>query len=135
MKRCLPALAAVALFALVSWRGILFVPGHVYQNWDNVTPPYAEEVRRLATISKFAWNPVFDLGSAGAFGGINRWFDILVREGAAPLGGDVLAKWEGPAYAVLGSAGILALCRALAWPRRFWPRSFTPSTPANIPWP
>lgn len=119
MKRQLLVFGAVALFVLLSWRGVLFAPGHVYQNWDNVTPPYAEEVRRLATISKHAWNPLFDLGSPGAFGAINRWFDIVVREGIAPLGGSVLAKWQGPAYAVIGATGVLALCRLLGlglWP-------------------
>jgi hypothetical protein len=113
MKRQLPALGLVALFALLSWRGVVFAPGHVYQNWDNVTPPYGEEVRRLAGISKHAWNPLFDLGSAGSFGAINRWFDIVVRDGAAPFGGTILAKWQGPAFAVIGAAGILALCRLL----------------------
>ncbi|HCR12550.1 MAG TPA: hypothetical protein PKD41_09465, partial [Solidesulfovibrio sp.] len=122
MKRRLAALAplaVVAIFVVLSFRGILFAPGHVYQNWDNATPPFPEEVRRLAEISQYGWNAHFDLGSPGAFGAINRWFDIVVREGLAPLGGSFIMKWLPPAYAVVGGAGILALCAALglgAWP-------------------
>jgi hypothetical protein len=115
----LAPLAVVAIFAVLSFRGILFAPGHVYQNWDNATPPFPEEVRRLAEISQYGWNAHFDLGSPGAFGAINRWFDVVVREGLAPLGGAFIMKWLPPAYAVVGGAGILALCAALglgAWP-------------------
>ncbi|WP_300163775.1 6-pyruvoyl-tetrahydropterin synthase-related protein [Solidesulfovibrio sp.] len=113
MKRRLAALGVVALFAVLAFRGILFAPGHVYQNWDNVTPPFTEEIRRLAVISQYGWNAHFDLGTPGGFGGINRWFDIVVREGLAPLGGPFLAKFLPLAYAVVGGAGILALCAAL----------------------
>lgn len=110
MKRILAASVLVAVFAVFAYRGILFAPGHVYQNWDNVTPPFPEEIHRLATISRYGWNPLFDLGSPGAFGGINRWFDELVRDGLAPLGGPFLAKALGPAYAVIGGGGVAALC-------------------------
>lgn len=110
MRKSLVVLALVALFAILAFRGIVFAPGHVYQNWDNITPPFPGEIRRLATISHYGWNPLFDLGTPGAFGGINRWFDDVVRSALAPLGGPFLAKWLGPAYAVVGGGGILALC-------------------------
>lgn len=113
------AVALVALFALLSWRGILVAPGQVYENWDNSIPPYPQEIRRYGAISRNAWNPHYDLGSAGAMSGITRWFDCLMRDGIAPLGGPVIAKWQGPAYAVVGAGGILALARVLGL--GFWP--------------
>ncbi|EFL50646.1 conserved hypothetical protein [Solidesulfovibrio fructosivorans JJ]] len=122
MKRrwaLLAAVALVALFALLSWRGILLAPGQVYQNWDNSIPPYPQEIERYGAISKHAWYPHYDLGSPGAFSGITRWFDLLMRDGIAPLGGPIIAKWQGPVYAVIGGGGILALARVLGL--GFWP--------------
>gem|GEM_PF-2854459 len=113
------AMALVALFALLSWRGILVAPGQVYENWDNSIPPYPQEIERYGAISKHAWNPHYDLGSTGAMSGITRWFDCLMRDGIAPLGGPVIAKWQGPVYAVVGGGGILALARVLGL--GFWP--------------
>ena len=119
MNRWLAALALVALFALVAWRGILLAPGHVYQNWDNSIPPYPQELYRYGALSRHAWYPLFELGSPGAFNGINRWFDLVMREGLSPLGGTLVAKWQGPVYAVVGAGGVLALARALGL--GFWP--------------
>jgi len=113
MKRQYWALLVVAVFALVSWRGILFAPGHVYQNWDRVPTPYPEEMRQVAAISKHAWAAKYDMGAPGAFSGITRWFDIATRDLGSYIGGPVIVRWEGPAYAVVGAGGIVALCRVL----------------------
>ncbi|MEA4856015.1 hypothetical protein [Solidesulfovibrio sp.] len=142
MRKYLVVLAVAAALAVVAYRGILCAPGHIYQNWDNVTPPFPEENRRLASISQYGWNPLFDGGAPGAFGAINRWFDIVVRESLAPLGGTVLVKATGPAYAVLGAGGIAALCGLLglgAWPAclaatlyAFNPRQYTLAISGHI---
>lgn len=142
MKKACVVLMVAAVLAVVAYRGILFAPGHVYQNWDNVTPPFPEEIRQVADISQHGWNARFDLGTPGAFGGINRWFDILVRDGLAPLGGPFLAKALGPAYAVIGAGGIAALCGLLGlglWPTclaavlyAFNPRQYTLAISGHI---
>ena len=113
MKRYFWVLVVVAAFALFSWRGILFAPGHVYQNWDRVPTPYPEEMRQVAAISKHAWAAKYDMGAPGAFSGITRWFDILTRDLGSYIGGPVIVRWEGPVYAVAGTGGIVVLCRAL----------------------
>ncbi|MFP5259818.1 MAG: hypothetical protein ACLGQH_12420, partial [Acidobacteriota bacterium] len=113
MKRQYWALAFVAVFALIAWRGILWTPGHVYQNWDRVPTPFPEEMRQVADISKHAWASKYDMGAPGAFSGITRWFDIVTRDLGSYIGGPVIVRWEGPVYALVGAGGIVALCRLL----------------------
>ncbi len=113
MKRSIPVLLVLGLFFLISYRGILFEPGHVYQNWDNGTPPFQSQLERYGSISRYSWNPLYELGSPGAFNGVNRYADLFVREFAAPLGGAVVAKWHGLVYALVGGLGLSFLCRAL----------------------
>jgi hypothetical protein len=113
MKRQYWALVFVAVFALVAWRGILWTPGHVYQNWDRVPTPFPEEMRQVADISKHAWASKYDMGAPGAFSGITRWFDLVTRDLGSHLGGPVIVRWEGPVYAVAGAGGIVALCRLM----------------------
>ncbi|KHK00794.1 hypothetical protein [Desulfovibrio sp. TomC] len=113
MKRQYWALLFVAVFALLSWRGILWTPGHVYQNWDRVPTPFPEEMRQVADISKHAWASKYDMGAPGAFSGITRWFDLVTRDLGSHIGGPVIVRWEGPVYAVVGAGGIVALCRLL----------------------
>ncbi|MHC1790837.1 hypothetical protein [Solidesulfovibrio sp.] len=113
MKRQYWALLFVAVFAVIAWRGILWTPGHVYQNWDRVPTPFPEEMRQVADISKHAWASKYDMGAPGAFSGITRWFDIVTRDLGSHIGGPVIVRWEGPVYAVVGAGGIVALCRLM----------------------
>jgi len=113
MKRQYWALLFVAVFALIAWRGILWTPGHVYQNWDRVPTPFPEEMRQVADISKHAWASKYDMGAPGAFSCITRWFDIATRDLGSHLCGPFVVRWEGPIYAVVGAGGIVALCRLM----------------------
>lgn len=113
MKRQYWALLLVAVFAVIAWRGILWTPGHVYQNWDRVPTPFPEEMRQVADISKHAWASKYDMGAPGAFSGITRWFDIVTRDLGSHIGGPVIVRWEGPVYAVAGAGGVIALCRLM----------------------
>ncbi|EKO37793.1 MAG: hypothetical protein B193_3522 [Solidesulfovibrio magneticus str. Maddingley MBC34] len=135
-------LAVVAAFALLSWRGILWTPGHVYQNWDRVPTPYAEEMRQVADISKHAWASKYDMGAPGAFSGITRWFDLVTRDAGSYLGGPFIVRWEGPVYAVAGAGGVAALCRLMGlglWPTilaamifAFNPRQFSMAVAGHV---
>lgn len=113
MKRTLLLLCLLAGFFLLSYRGILLAPGHVYQNWDNGIPPFSTQLERYGSISQYAWNPLFEMGAPSAMGSMNRWFDALVRIAPASLGGAVLAKWYALAYVLVGGAGMALLCRTL----------------------
>jgi hypothetical protein len=115
----LAVLALVAAFYLASYRGILFEPGYVYQNWDQNIPPYPSEIRAFGDISRHAWSGMYELGSPGIFTGINRAFDILMRDSLAWLGGRQLAHWYFLFYALVGAAGYWRLCRGLGL--AFWP--------------
>ncbi|MFP5238216.1 MAG: hypothetical protein ACLGQW_00140, partial [Acidobacteriota bacterium] len=101
-----------ALFAL-SYRGVLFEPGHIYQNWDQTIPPYPSQIEAYGSISSDAWSSIFELGSPATFNGIDWAFDALMRKGLAFLGGAVLARWHFLFYALAGTAGFWLLCRRL----------------------
>ena len=131
----LAVLALVAASYLASYRGILFEPGHIYQNWDQTIPPYPSELRAYGDISRHAWSGNFELGSPGIFTGINWAFDAIMRDGLSWLGGPLLARWYFLFYALAGAAGYWRLCRGLGlslWPSaavcllsQFNPRAYT----------
>lgn len=112
-------LACITALYLASYRDILTAPGHVYQNWDQTIPPFPAQIEAYGSISRHAWSPVFELGSPGAFTGINRAFDLLMREGLAFVGGPLLARWHFLLYALAGATGWWLLCRRLGL--GFWP--------------
>lgn len=92
---------------------ILWNPGHIYQNWDQSFPPFPEEVRVYGSIPNSTWNSIFELGSPGPMTGITYYFDKIVRQGLAELGGEFLARWLNLAYALIGTIGFFALAKRL----------------------
>ncbi|WP_243368707.1 hypothetical protein [Fundidesulfovibrio soli] len=109
----LAACCLVAGLFVVSYRGLLFEPGYVYQNWDQTIPPYPTQLEAYGSISKDAWSSVFELGSPATFNGIYWAFDALMRRGLSFLGGAALARLHFLLYALAGAAGYWLLCRRL----------------------
>ena len=112
-------LALVTAFYLLSYRGILFESGHIYQNWDQTIPPYPSQLDVYGTISRDAWSSIFEMGSPGMFTGIGRAFDATMRQGMAWLGAPALGHWYYLLYALVGAAGFWRLGRRLGF--GLWP--------------
>ena len=116
-SRALPGLFAVlalaAGFSLLSYRGILFEPGHIFQNWDQTIPPYPSQIEIYGSISRDSWSSIFEMGAPATFTGIGRSFDLIMREGMAWVGGPTLARWYFLIYALTGAAGFWRLGRRL----------------------
>lgn len=112
-------LALVTAFYLLSYRGILSEPGHIYQNWDQTIPPYPSQLEVYGTISRDAWSSIFEMGSPASFTGIGRAFDLIMRQGMAWIGAPALGHWHYLFYALIGAAGFWRLGRRLGlglWP-------------------
>lgn len=106
-------LALVTAFYLLSYRGILSEPGHIYQNWDQSIPPYPSQLNVYGSVSRDAWSSIFEMGSPGAFTGIGRAFDAVMRQGMASLGVPGLGHWYYLFYALVGATGFWRLGRRL----------------------
>jgi hypothetical protein len=102
----------IGIYFSAYWN-ILWNPGHIYQNWDQSFPPFPEEVRVYGSIPNSTWNSIFELGSPGPMTGITYYFDKIVRQGLAGMGGGGLARWLNLAYALIGTVGFFALARRL----------------------
>lgn len=102
--------AAIYVLAL---DGALFTPGHISQNWDQSFPPFPWQVKTYGAISDSAWGSLYEMGSPGPMNGLTLYFDIIVRQGLAWLGGGFLARWLGLAYILTGSGGVWVLSRRL----------------------
>src|SRR5208283_4164016 len=107
--------AAIILFYVIAFRGVVFQPGYIYQNWDNAIPPFSEQMKNLADFSKSTWWSAPDMGTPSAWSGMNRYFDMIVLEGLAPLGGKFVGKWLNMIYALVGGLGVWVICRQLGW--------------------
>ncbi|WP_243358036.1 hypothetical protein [Fundidesulfovibrio terrae] len=106
-------LAAVTLLYLLAYGPVLWAPGHIYQNWDQTFPAFASQVRAYGSISASTWNGNYEMGSPGPMTGMTFYLDLLVRQGLAGLGGGILARWLGLAYALAGAAGFWTLSRRM----------------------
>lgn len=77
-SQTLIVMAAIAIFYIISFRGIIFKSGYMYQNWDNSIPPFPLQLQHLADISRYAWWSSFDMGTSGVWSGITRYFDAII---------------------------------------------------------
>ena len=107
------ALGLTLVGYLLAYGGLLWTPGHVYQNWDQSFPPFPSEIRAYGSFSASTWSGIFELGSPGPMNGLTFYFDLLVRHGLAGLGGGILARWLNLAYMLVGTAGFWILARAM----------------------
>lgn len=108
-------IAAITMFYILAFRGIIFQPEHVYQNWDNGIPPFSIQLQNLAKISKSTWWSTMDMGTPGVWSGTTRYFDIIFLNGLSFLGGVFLSKWLYLCYFIVGGLGFWFIGKRLGW--------------------
>ncbi len=98
---------------MLAYKGVLWVPGAISQNWDQTFPAFASQIRAYGSISSTTWNALFEMGAPAPMNGLSFYFDQIARQGLSGLGGGLLARWLNLAYALAGAGGFWLLCRRL----------------------